>query len=626
MVRWVGEHGATVWVETSRRCQVAVDAEDGSGRSWSAPTFVVHGHHYALVLVDGLPPGAEVPYAVTLRATGAGHEHAAAHRVWPPANDVLPQSRIATLDHDRPLRLAFGSCRTTVDHDDAGTKEHGVDALRSYAIALAGIRPAVHVPDAADVHSERPAGEHGPPGPEVGPDRWPDLVCFLGDQVYADETTAQMQEALSRRRPLDVEPGPELKDFEEYAQLYRIAWSDPVVRWVLANLPSTMMFDDHDIRDDWNSSERWRTRIRTTRWWQGRVVAGLASYWVYQHLGNLSPEELDRDPVWQRVQESRGEDLGTWFDAFAARADRDPESYRWSYARRLGSTLLVVVDTRAARVLEQDARAMLDEQEMQWLDGQLRLGGDDAVEHVLVGSSLPYLLTPGLHHLEAWDEAMAGGALRGALVRPAEGLRTAVDLEHWAAFQDSFHRVGRMLTELADGERGRTPRTITLLSGDVHHSYLAEVHRESGARIMQAVCSPLRNPLPMTMRWLTSVLSYGLGGPMGLVMGRTRSVPEPPFAWDTVVGPWFDNNVAVLQVVDDGLTIDWWAGGVGGGDTYRPTVHEVAAVHVVADGRGSTAPLTSRIRSESRPGQRLQAVGREARVIVEGLRGRARHR
>ena len=49
---------------------------------------------------------------------------------------------------------------------------------------------------------------------------------------------------------------------------------------------------------------------------------------------------------------------------------------------------------------------MLNDDEMAWLDEQMR--GD--VDHLLVGTSLPFLLSPGLHYVEAWDEALAGGA------------------------------------------------------------------------------------------------------------------------------------------------------------------------------------------------------------------------
>ena len=35
------------------------------------------------------------------------------------------------------------------------------------------------------------------------------------------------------RRSLDEPPGEEIKDFVEYAELYRLAWSDDVIRWAL---------------------------------------------------------------------------------------------------------------------------------------------------------------------------------------------------------------------------------------------------------------------------------------------------------------------------------------------------------------------------------------------------------
>ena len=193
----------------------------------------------------------------------------------------LPPSVISTLKAGKPPRLAFGSCRTSVRHDRKGNRTHGVDSMRAYALAMAGITDT---------------GEQLP---------WPDMVVFLGDQVYADETTDEMQEFIASRRDIDEPPGKELKDFEEYAHLYSLAWSDPANRWLLSTLPSTMIFDDHDIRDDWNTSASWREEMEQTDWWHGRIVAGLASYWVYQHLGNLSAEERADDEIWQRRRQPR---------------------------------------------------------------------------------------------------------------------------------------------------------------------------------------------------------------------------------------------------------------------------------------------------------------------------------
>ena len=556
LMRHVTETSAAVWVETAAAAEVTVAVE---GASWSARTFRVHDHHYALVECTDLEPGTVAAYTVAVDG-----EHA-----WPPPDGYdgleLPPPVIATVKPGKPPRIAFGSCRTSVSHDEAGNSTHGVDALRAYALAMGGVTMDV---------DELP---------------WPDLVLFLGDQVYADETTEEMREFIASRRSLDEPPGEELKDYEEYAHLYCLAWSDPVNRWLLSTLPSAMIFDDHDIRDDWNTSAQWRDEMRATEWWHGRIVAGLASYWVYQHLGNLTPDERARDEIWQHVVSHTGDDeidLSAVLDAFAERVDEQPETYRWSFCRDLNGSRVIMVDSRAARVLDGE-RNMLDADEMAWLDEQMQGGFD----HVFVGTSLPFLLPEGLHHLEAFDEALAGGAWGRLGARFGETLRQVVDLEHWGAFQKGFRQVAEMAAEVAVGRRGPAPRTVTFLSGDVHHSYVSQVLDSPGpGQIVQAVCSPIRNPLPRSMRFATAALSYGIAGPLGLLAAKSAKVPDPPFRWERVQGPWFDNNLATLEVKDEGLEMWWATGVVEDGRHDRPVLRRVTTVLVKPDGSVGALP------------------------------------
>jgi phosphodiesterase/alkaline phosphatase D-like protein len=419
------------------------------------------------------------------------------------------------------------------------------------------------------------------PGDEA---RWPDLVLFLGDQVYADETTDEMRAFIESRRDIEQPPWTELKDYEEYAHLYKLAWSDPANRWLLSTVPTAMIFDDHDIRDDWNTSLTWKESMETTSWWHGRVVAGLSSYWVHQHLGNMTPDQRAEDEIWREIAayDGPGEfDASDLLDRFADRADQRPESYRWSFARDFGDQArLVVIDSRAARVLEPDRRSMLDPDEMAWLDDQLT--GD--VDHLLIGSSLPFLLAPGLHHMEAWSEALADGGWgrRGAKV--GEKIRQAGDLEHWAAFQDGFQKVAAMVLQVASGQRGRAPGTVTFLGGDVHHSYVSEAFPSDGARlqsrVIQAVCSPIRNPMPRRLRFLVAVMAYGVAGPVGHVVARSAKVPDSPLRWNLLKGPWFDNNLATLEVHGRGLRLWWATGKVDGSAHERPRLRCVADLTV----------------------------------------------
>ncbi|WP_081747637.1 alkaline phosphatase D family protein [Arthrobacter sp. Br18] len=550
ILRYVDETSASIWVETRDAASVIVRADR---TSWEARTFAVHGHHYSLVEATGLQPGSVTAYTVEIDGL----------RVWPDPErkPAFPASTIATRTPGEPLLLAFGSCRTSVPHTREGNMTHGIDAMRAYALSMA----------------------------QGGASRRPDMILFLGDQVYADSTSKEMQQFIRGRRDIEEDPGAELKDYEEYAHLYSLAWSDDANRWLLSTLPSAMIFDDHDIRDDWNASTTWKQEMEATSWWQDRIVAGLASYWVYQHLGNLSPERRAEDEIWQRVVTHSDEDeldLGDELDAFADRADKDPASYRWSYFRDFDDTRLIVVDSRVSRVLTPDARALLNEEETAWLDSKM-VGG---FRHLLVGTSLPFLLPLGLHHIESWDEALAQGAWGRLGARLGEKLRQGMDLEHWAAFQNSFRAVALMATEVADGKRGPAPETVTFLSGDVHFSYVAEVDRTSGSRILQAVCSPIRNPLPRLLRSSTAILSYGVAAPLGALVARSVKVPDPPFRWRNIRGPWFDNNLAALEDTPEGLTLSWQTGTVDDGDHLHPGLKEVAAMTVPARGTVDEVP------------------------------------
>jgi hypothetical protein len=439
LLRHVDPVSATVWVETDRPCVV-----DVLGRT--ARTFCVAGHHYALVVVEDLEPGSSTLYEVRLDGL----------RVWPQEGSEFPPSRIRTPGGGRTFRLAFGSCRYASPRTVEASEGIPPDALDLYASQVAGL-------------------------PE---DQWPDALVLLGDQVYADELTTHTKSRLHRRRQGKAAhgaPGDEVADFEEYSGLYYESWQDPQVRWLLSTIGSSMIFDDHEMIDDWNTSAAWRDRVTGEPWWTGRITGGLVSYWVYQHLGNLSPQELADNKTWQAIlgmaADDATRDAEPMLREMAELADAEPATIRWSYVRHWGDARLIMIDSRAGRVLEEQHRRMLDEDEFAWVEAAMRRAVDEGVEHLILGTSLPWLLPHAIHNLERWNETLNvrhHGRWRG---RIAEAVRQASDLEHWAAFGHSFERLGAALTAVARGEHGRAPATALVLSGDVHHAYAAELVR-----------------------------------------------------------------------------------------------------------------------------------------------------
>ncbi len=519
MLRHVGPDNATIWVETDVPCEVEV-----LGRR--APTLTVAGHHYALVVLHDLEPGSCTPYEV----------HLDGERAWPEADSPYGPSVIRIPEADKPVHLAFGSCRVAVPHDrpwsltkDADPRGREVDALVALTRRLAGQAPA---------------------------DR-PDLLLLVGDQVYADEASPQTRERIAARRgeggPGQPEPGG-VMDFEEYTWLYHEAWRDPAVRWLLSTMASAMIFDDHDVHDDWNTSQAWVDDIRREPWWPERIEGAYMTYWLYQHLGNLSPAELETDETWQRVRV--GGEQTEALRALARTAHEEVATTRWSFRRDLGSTRLVVLDSRAGRILAEQGRHMLSEGEWRWVEDQLH---PCEYEHLVVATSLPWLLAPALHHLEAWNERVCAGAWGARAAKVGERLRQGLDLEHWAAFNRDFDRLTDVLAQIGAGRRGPAPRTISVLSGDVHHAYVAEATFPGAgvtSKVVQAVCSPIRNPLDKRER---RALRAAVSRPAAAVtraLARAAGVPPERVAWRFVDEPTFDNQVAFLHLEDAGARVE----------------------------------------------------------------------
>ncbi|HYG95984.1 MAG TPA: alkaline phosphatase family protein, partial [Solirubrobacterales bacterium] len=197
--------------------------------------------------------------------------------------------------------------------------------------------------------------------------------------------------------------------------------------------------------------------------------------------------------------------------------------------------------------LEEDRRAMVDDEEWEWIVE--RATGD--FDHLLVCSTVPWLLSPAFDRLEAWNEQLCKGAWGKPGAIASEKIRRAVDFDHWPAFEESFGKLRDLLHEVATGRRGKRPASIVVLSGDVHHAYLSEVAYPGSpdrAPVYQAVCSPYRNPLDEKER---RVVRWGFTRPFTAVaqlLARAAGADDPGIRWRTLEGPCFDNQVATLEI------------------------------------------------------------------------------
>ncbi len=75
----------------------------------------------------------------------------------------------------------------------------------------------------------------------------------------------------------------------------------PDVRRLLANIPTYMMFDDHDVTDDWNITHSWYDKVRESELGRRIVSNALAACWAFQSWGN-DPDNFGKDLVWSIQQ------------------------------------------------------------------------------------------------------------------------------------------------------------------------------------------------------------------------------------------------------------------------------------------------------------------------------------
>lgn len=528
LLRYADATQATVWVETSRACRVSIittergeDAQGDGDGVHSTATWSAHGHHYALLVIEDLRPASVNAYTVELDG----------RQVWPVPDHGFPEPVIRTMVPERRHALAFGSCRTTGPFDAEHLASLGPDALVAMARRMAD----------SDV------------------DDWPDTLLMLGDQIYADNPPAGLKGRIAAANDnIGLLARGEIQNFEQYTLLYQQSWMVPEVRWLLSTVPSCMLLDDHDLRDDWNTSYDWRQRVTGQDWWRDRVVGAYGSYWVYQHLGNLSPREIAESEVLEAMRTIQSDEERTdYLDEFAWRIDTEPSTSQFSFVRDLGGgargTRLVAVDSRCARVLDPDGRRMIDEEEWGWIRAEV-LEPESPYEHLLFASTLPVLMLPGLHHLEGWNEAVCQGNGLKVVRRMAEMVRQAVDLEHWAAFRQSMHEVVDLLGDVVRSES--PPSSVLMLAGDVHCSYTAPAELTGvdhpDTVIHQLVMSPFRHGMPSAVKMVNRLLDRPTWSSFVHRMAKRAGVEDVGVAWQVEHGQWYDNGVMTITL--DGRT------------------------------------------------------------------------
>lgn len=548
MLRFVDGSSATIWMETEEPGYVEI-------LDRSTTTFTVEGRHYALMIIDDLQPGETYDYEVVLNG----------ERVWPDHALGQPPSSIRTSPTTGAVSVLVGSCRAAAPHEPPYTLELALDHEARGVDTLWARGQRMLAQDQSE---------------------WPDLLLLVGDQIYADDSSPKARERIEKRRTDDDLENEIVERFDEYCWLYEEAWSAPVERWLFSTLPSAMIFDDHDNIDDWNISASWVNDIAQEPWWEEHSVSGLMSYWIYQHLGNLSPDRIREEGLLDDLLsvEDGTELLRSWAQEVLA-STPGAGGYQFSYKREVSDLTLVVIDCRNSRVLDGERRLMVGPAE--W--ARVREIAEATTGHLMLATSVPVFIADGLHDLQVWNERVAGGAWGRASSKVAEKIRRALDLEDWSAFAASYGQFVDLLEGLQASES--PPKSIVVASGDIHFSYAALVplsDPDAEPPIWQIVSSPIRNALIPPERGVMRLTLTRFGRVVGGLLRRTSGAPETRPGIQMAVGPFFANNMAEVRYGGEAVHVQF--------EQSVPDDDDHPRLDVVADlelGRSTEVPVSS---------------------------------
>ena len=246
----------------------------------------------------------------------------------------------------------------------------------------------------------------------------------------------------------------------------------PAVRRVLANVPTYMIFDDHDVTDDWNLTARWRDRVHASPAGRRIVANALAAYWAFQGWGN-DPGRFGaefRDTILAHLAEGR--------EAAAARYDDALWGFeRWSFSCPT-TPVTVCLDTRTQRAYDspEGAARLIGPAGFERIARLVEGSGHDRTRPLLLVSPTPVC---GLELAERRQKFLAGK------VGPYQ-----IDFEGWHA---SLHGLADLMNFLT---RRLRLTTAVVLSGDVHYGMTVDVRFTAGdttIHLAQLVSSGLKH-------------------------------------------------------------------------------------------------------------------------------------
>ncbi|WP_030128707.1 alkaline phosphatase D family protein [Pseudomonas sp. QTF5] len=299
----------------------------------------------------------------------------------------------------------------------------------------------------------------------------------------------------------------------------------------MAHLPCLMIFDDHDITDDWNLSAQWEETAYGHPFSKRIIGNALLAYMLCQGWGN-NPDAFGSMLEKTRLLSATGQDHYLDSEVQDSLIDELLNFQKWHYVLPTRPAL-VVLDTRTRRwrseINLKQPSGLLDWEALSELQQEL-------LDHpsAIIVSPAPIF---GVKLIETVQRVFSWC-----------GYPLLVDAENWMA-----HR-GAAQVILNIFRHSRTPGNYVVLSGDVHYSFVYEVlirHRKAGPRIWQITSSGIKNEFPPALlewfdrlnRWL-----YSPRSPLNWLTKRRRMRIVPHIPEHAEAGERLWNSAGIGQV------------------------------------------------------------------------------
>lgn len=267
----------------------------------------------------------------------------------------------------------------------------------------------------------------------------------------------------------------------------------PKAARLLAHVQTLMIFDDHDITDDWNLSAKWESTAYGHPFSRRIVGNALVAYMLCQGWGNRPEVFYPMVDAVTRCMTTIDKYHRLEAQAHDAIITQLLSFQQWGYVLRTQPTL-IVLDTRTRRW----HRRRLPSRPSGLMDWESLI----ELQHELLDERAAIIVSPtpmfGVKLIEVIQSlcTYAGFAL-------------TVDAENWMAHP------GAANTMLNIFRHSRTPGNYVILSGDVHYSFAYDVkvrHSKQVPHIWQITSSGIKNEFPRRLldwldrlnRWLYS--------------------------------------------------------------------------------------------------------------------------